>query len=224
MASSSTEKERAESPDDLQAAILAARPRSIVDVLPAELFREWDDPNHSYLRSGRYLEAYYGIGAALMPGRILEIGVRYGYSLACLAAGAGAEVVLVEGWDNETYAPGCLAAAKDLIEMATSAKAVLRKTDSQQVDSLDRPYDLIHIDGDHTTAGCLHDLGLTLGRTRYVVVDDYGFPDVRRAVDAFAGEHAAKIARSAVIESPTTQYVFEYVASNPRKAKRANAA
>lgn len=60
--------------------------------------------------------------------------------------------------------------------------------DSQKLAAVPRA-DLAHIDGDHSYAGALHDIGLCLAAgTRYVVVDDYDLvADVRIAVREILG-------------------------------------
>jgi hypothetical protein len=61
--------------------------------------------------------------------------------------------------------------------------------DSQKVDKLPVRADFYHIDGDHTTRGCYHDMQIVFDDMlpgSHMLIDDYDFlMEVRQGVDAF---------------------------------------
>jgi len=181
-------------------------PRSAVHPRDARGLARWD--------SGAYRGIYaakHAIALELQPGSILEIGVRAGYSaLAFLSACPKARYV---GLDAENGRHGGQGGpwtpwAKGLLEPYSAEIAVV---DTQESDSLTRlwarrtadfplpiqvlvfgPFDLIHVDGDHSEAGCLHDLRLSLpalAQDGAILVDDMNLGGVRRAVDRFTEEN-----------------------------------
>jgi len=127
------------------------------------LFDEWV----SYYR-GKWAIARY-----LQPRRILEIGVRYGYSaLAFLDACPSAEY---SGIDLDTDlcggTRGAIAWARD---HSRQYRADFLVTDSQKLDRFPGgDYDLIHVDGQKDEQGIVHDLGVAIGQARYILVDAY---------------------------------------------------
>jgi predicted O-methyltransferase YrrM len=144
----------------------------------------------------------YLVSRAVRPGRILEIGVRAGYSAAAfLAARPTAHYVGLDKDDgSHGGVEGYLQDAREmLLGRYPDAGVELYRGDSGD-EGVRRglaarcagAFDLVHVDGDHSEAGCAADLawGASLLRPGgYVLVDDYGsLEEVRRAADAFAGE------------------------------------
>ena len=78
------------------------KPNSIYDVVDKSFFIE-KDMNYDYLPPNcfDYYEIYYAISKYYKPSSILEIGVRYGYSLISMILGSN--VNYVEGWDIDLY-------------------------------------------------------------------------------------------------------------------------
>jgi|SRR5689334_15197476 len=151
--------------------ISALRPKSILDVVPRECFLELGQPGYEHIGNGNCYEWKYAIAKYLQPKSILEIGVRYGYSLCSFIAGC--EASYIEGMDAEIYvAASNMVASSSLGRLQKPIQASFRKVDSQMVRSLDRSFDLIHIDSSHTYEGCLHDLWLCVGHTKTILVDD----------------------------------------------------
>jgi len=151
---------------------------------------------------GLYREIYrikHAIALELRPRSILEIGVRAGYSaLAFLAASPKAKYV---GLDAENGQHGGAGGPWTpwAVELLRPYDATVRVVDTQTIGSLAEwdmtlfgggSFDLVHVDADHSKAGCMHDMGLAFGVLApggAVLVDDYHFlGGVRRAVDAFA--------------------------------------
>lgn len=95
-------------------------------------------------------EWYFTYGKIYQPKSILEVGVRYGYSVFSMCKGSGIvdKVVLV---DNEMDEPGCLDyAQKYFNEVFPLMEVVLYKDDSSVVyKSINEKFDLVHIDANH---------------------------------------------------------------------------
>jgi hypothetical protein len=127
---------------------------------------------------------YFEIGRMLKPKRIAEIGVRFGYSGKALMMGSGAE--FYEGWDDESYEPGSIAWATDKAKLPN-----IHKCDSQRIDHLPNRYDLVHVDGDHSTDGCFHDCYIAweaLFMGGWLLIDDIEQGPVLKGVKRFCSE------------------------------------
>jgi hypothetical protein len=144
----------------------------------------------------------YQIAALLQPRTLLEIGVRAGYSAAaflsavpdCTYLGLDADKAVHGGW------PGAPEKARATLKCHFNGRADVVFVDTQQVVSLPPiSVDLVHVDGDHSYGGCLHDLQLAAGAARWILVDDLEWlPPVRAAVTAFLDQ-----TRHRAIELPT---------------------
>lgn len=138
---------------------------------------------------------YYGIKHSLAmrvrPARILEIGVRRGYSAFAFLSGAWTSEYLGIDALNGTYGgtTDCYKWAERLL--ANFPNVTLLHADTQKMDRLftTEKFDLVHVDGDHSEAGALHDMELVWPQVRrggLMVVDDYDYqPAVRKAVHSF---------------------------------------
>jgi 2-polyprenyl-3-methyl-5-hydroxy-6-metoxy-1,4-benzoquinol methylase len=129
----------------------------------AYLFDEWVP----------YYRSKWAVSRCLQPAKILEIGVRYGYSaLAFLNACPTADYIGID-LDSDSYggAKGAICWAESKLQ-GYSANLIVANSQS-----LDRfpggTYDLIHIDGQQDQAGFLHDLELALGQAKHILVDGY---------------------------------------------------
>lgn len=155
------------------------------------LVRRWhpDDPYRPEEEFRRYYQVKHEVAARLRPGRIAEIGVRAGYSaFAFLTAVPQAAYV---GLDADLPAHGGVPGFMDHARaMLRGFNATLTRADTRTLASLPGRFDLVHVDGDHSHAGCLHDLELAARAAPQVLVDDYDFiPDVRRACHDFLAAH-----------------------------------
>ena len=127
------------------------------------LFEEWVP----------YYRLKWAIARALQPQKILEIGVRFGYSAqAFLDASPNAKYL---GIDNDSNSFG---GEKNAIRWAQRLSLEYHAdfviADSQQMGRLPGgDYDLIHVDGQQDGTGSFHDLKLSLRQARYVLVDGY---------------------------------------------------
>ncbi len=151
-----------------------------------DLLQEKDKGAHF----GCYLWHYY-LGNTLKPRRIGEIGVRFGYSLKAFIKGALDAGVTPEayGWDNEQYEPGCMDIVESHISKIVPYKGY--KVDTQKLESLRIELDFIHVDGDHTEAGAMHDMNLAWNAVSthgHILVDDICEPPIAKACFRFMQE------------------------------------
>jgi len=129
----------------------------------AHLFEEWVD----------YYRLKWAISRVLQPRRILEIGVRFGYSAAAfLDASPEAEYL---GIDNDSDTFGGQRGAIDWARRITGRfHAQYVVADSQDYESFPGgTYDLVHIDGQQDGAGSIRDLKTSLGQARHILLDGY---------------------------------------------------
>lgn len=154
------------------------------------------DRDESYL-GVNYYDWYFAAGRAFKPKQIGEIGVRYGYSLYSMAAGAANSMILLAGWDNESYGgdDDCLRIAYENLKPYS---AMVYHVNTQDTDSIAHPahFDLFHVDGDHSTEGAMHDLYLAWHATKpggVILADDYFHtPSTRHGIDLFVERKGIK--------------------------------
>lgn len=191
------------------------KPASIFDVLDRSIFSpDFDKPAEmAYIESGNCYEWYYAIGKHYKPSRILEIGVRFGYSLASLIKGSGG-LVYVQGWDTEYYESESNQHARSITgPLMEGCSVQIIRVDSQREDQAHDYFDLIHIDGDHSYYGKVHDLMLAwMSGAKVIVVDDYDFlKSVREATDDFLSMIHPEKTRTAYLKSYRGTLVIERV-------------
>lgn len=174
--------------------IKALRPANILDAVPRECFRELGQPGYEHIGNGNAFEWKFAIAKHLQPRSILEIGVRFGYSMCCFIEGSD-EIETVEGWDSEIYVAGSNDVAREAVKHCRrKPKVTLHRRDSAGAESIGGKFDLVHIDSSHQYEICLRDLRLCHGRARAILVDDtMTCPDDARAVRDFCDEHKAAI-------------------------------
>jgi predicted O-methyltransferase YrrM len=182
--------------------ILKIRPKSIIDLVNREFFIEVNEPNHeSYILSGNYYENYYALSNFYQPESILEIGVRFGYSLGTMIS-ASQKIKKVTGIDNDEYNKDSLGVAKENILKYINSDIDVNflLLDSHHLSSL--PYhDLIHVDGDHSYDGKIKDLKLTIGSCKVVIVDDYlHFSEVNKSTNDFISQNYEIINNTYVLD------------------------
>ena len=175
-------------------------PEDIFSVVPREFFEDdLGHPDHDeYLLCGNYYEYYYALSKYYQPKSMLEIGVRRGYSMVFLIMGSD-NIEQVAGWDiptpdHDNYVQDCLNGLDEKILKYTKKdiKLYLKYCDSQKVNSIDDKCDLIHIDGCHEHDAKIHDLELTIGKSKVVIVDDYKCDTVGAACSEFLRRHLSK--------------------------------
>lgn len=173
-------------------------------IVPDNLIQQWekDETRDPYLTTDLY-PVYRDIVADVKPKSILEIGCRYGYSLAvALDAYSGIErAVAVDIVDDPAaYIPGkdgaFRTAQRNINAMQPgrwpNAKIEFYEQNTQHIQSFpfSGPFDLVYVDGDHTVLGMLHDLCLVMPLVSpegIVVVDDMDWlPELREPAESFA--------------------------------------
>ena len=124
-----------------------------------------------------YYRMKWAIARALQPKRILEIGVRYGYSARTfLDAVPGASYLGID-LDADSYGgiPGALEWAK---RICAGHQAEFLLANSQEMTEFPGGlYDLIHVDGQQDRDGFFRDGQKALRQSRNVLVDGYFWSD-----------------------------------------------
>jgi hypothetical protein len=141
------------------------------------------DPDTPEDWHGVYYETKARIAHWIKPTRVVEIGVRAGYS--ALAFHMGHPYSEFYGLDMDEGGWGGVSgyiyeAHNRLTSLLQGPGALnIEKADSQKINQLpvySQNADLFHVDGDHTPRGCAHDILLALNSgARYIVVDDYDY-------------------------------------------------
>ena len=194
--------------------ILSLKPECIFDIVNNDIFFEKDDPRHNdYMHCRNYYEIYYAIGKYYQPESILEIGVRYGYSLYSMMAACD-NLKYVRGYDTDEYEKDSVERANKNLSSVISEGVDLKieNKDSHQIKELDRFYDLIHVDGDHSYEGKIKDLDLTIGKCKTLIIDDYNHIScVQSATNKFVSDNESIIKNKFLISSMRGTYIVEYV-------------
>jgi len=181
---------------------------------PSEILCPLDRPSlpHRETRLVDYYRAKRQLIKECEPERILEFGIRAGYSAwTFLTACPGATYVGVDNEQGEHDPEPLTFWARKILEPFDTT-FILADSRTLQPQDLLGAYDFIHVDGDHSFAGATHDMEIGLivlqpGGT--MVIDDYDniqCPEVRPAVDAFAKKHSELEAGEG--PSPSRSYVF----------------
>ena len=119
--------------------VLNLTPSSILDKVDSKFFIEIEQEQHqSYIKSGNYYENYYALSSYYQPKSILEIGVRYGYSLGSIISASNV-IEKVTGIDNDEYSLGSLEVAKDNIKKYINSNVELNFSlqDSHKIKKLE---------------------------------------------------------------------------------------
>jgi len=188
---------------------------NIFDLIPADIFAlELGIPEHDeYIRSGNCYEHYYELAKKYKPKSILEIGTRYGYSLCSMVAGSMDTVEYVEGWDDNSYHSNATKIAEINLKyiLGYDKSWVIRIINSHEVKTLERNFDIVHIDGDHGYFGKLQDLNLVKNNCKVVIVDDYEYIlEVHTATNEFLARNREIIKDWYIIDSFRGTFVIEF--------------
>ena len=154
-----------------------------------------------------YYEKKYEVVNKIKPKVMMEIGVRAGYSsFAFLSAAPKAKLYAI---DVNKYMPDRTqieeGGVSNVITMYGGipdvfidvAPKILSGFDvkfieanSQEYTELPYDVDFIHIDGDHSYSGVMHDLNISKNHAEWMLVDDYDYiPRIKKAVDKFLSDN-----------------------------------
>ena len=154
-------------------------------------------------------DALARIAQEYKPNSVFEIGVRAGYSAYVWVTEGGAEEYIGCDMDDTAHYGGpWLPWARRLLNTLDVSWNIWEQ-DSQKLLGIGGPYDLIHVDGDHTYEGCLHDMNLCWPAVKpggVMVVDDATYlPGPRKACGEWKGYD---LERSYIVNSPTGSMVY----------------
>ena len=161
-----------------------------------------------------YYQDFAGLGKKYTPQRVLEIGVRFGYSGIAITSGAlaggvpssmtyvGLDAEFFSGHTNDqaygNYRSNAVA-AENFKRFRPGVDATFFTCDTRQglpEEVTQQQFDLINVDGDHSYEGAYGDLQRVwplLAPGGLIIVDDTGMVDVKRAVEQFRDEHTAEL-------------------------------
>lgn len=157
------------------------------DVYPWNFFTK---PWHEHYRFK------YELVKAFRPKTIFEIGVRFGYSAhAFMLAAPEASYVGIDA-DREEYGARprgwlqpCTPWAYAMLVRTTGREPAIMRTEMDGLPEMYDRIDFMHVDGDHSYAGCLRDLRYCHRMQGVILVDDYRTDEaVRQAVHDFVVE------------------------------------
>jgi predicted O-methyltransferase YrrM len=121
------------------------------------------EPAADYLNAVDCYPFLNALAKDLSARRVLEVGVRFGYSAVAFIYGNAVEEYV--GIDNESYDSASESKSKCNLEFLNAAQPfrfTLFKRDTQSLSDLaflgSRMFDFIHIDGDHSRQGALTDM------------------------------------------------------------------
>lgn len=144
-----------------------------------------------------YFAWYYALILKFKPRRMLEIGVRYGYTAiyACHAALRAGCLFDYLGIDDESYPPSpgvtvgsCAWANKNFeqLSLQNMARAVRYNSMTQGLPPNCGTFDVIHIDGNHEEHGVTNDLRLAwpvLNTGGFILLDDWYMHPIKLAIE-----------------------------------------
>jgi len=196
-----------------------------MELTRAQLWVELNDIAHPHDRPlpaewQPYYWALFQLARRLAPRRIVEIGVRAGYSaFTMLRACPEARLLGIEGdldERRENTHGGRRGMVQHAVKILHGSAAQILIVNSHDIRAL--PIcDLVYVDGDHTGEGCLADLRLATAASPRVLVDDYcSIDSVREACRAFLVDNAAW--RADFVENSLTGFLLltrdEYAVSH----------
>lgn len=153
-----------------------------------------EDCQCKHVICGNYYEWYYSYARQYKPRRVLEIGVRWGYSVIAMYLGSSSidEFFLVDSEVDGIRLDDAIWNIRRLIKGDAVIKALC--VDTQKTASLgfDGMFDIIHIDGHHSASGITHDLNLVyplFSPKGIIICDDMEMPEMKTSVEAWASEH-----------------------------------
>lgn len=169
----------------------------IHEVLAALPHHAPGDRDAYWFTSDTYYPLYARIGEIVRPASVLEYGTRLGYSLIALAHGSR-QIERFCWVDNECGVPGSNALATQNLasyyERQLPGVDLTAEFHPTEAGCAGQPFDLVHIDGEHTFAAVCRQLQQAeAARPRCILVDDWCSLNVRRAVLTWAELHVKSV-------------------------------
>lgn len=138
----------------------------------------------------------WAAGRHFRPRRLAEIGTRFGYSLKAIADGSGhpPSELVIRCWDAELdddVEPLRVAEAYFTLMMIDFRAYRLNTRYADQLHPDGGPFDLVSVDGDHSTDGALADMKLLTELLKpggAMIVDDTNPGSVLEAVERFVAD------------------------------------
>lgn len=169
-----------------------------VSELPESLWRELQGRAHpADAPLPNWYRTYYGtlwaIVAERQPRRVVELGVRAGYSAFVMLAASDCVVYGIDGDLDERIENthgGLSGMFRHALMHLPRNRFIFERKNTRDIMRLP-PCDLVYVDADHTYEGAAHDLELASQCTSAILCDDYDSLDgVRQALDEFVTNHA----------------------------------
>lgn len=141
--------------------------------------------------------------------RIAEVGVLAGIGAYTLIKNTGAK--MYNGYDNESYYGNVPTGyARRLLANEDWAFKLQNLNSSTTCDLHEKPFDLFHVDGDHSPMACFHDMILghrSLRDEGWLLVDDYQNQMIQEAVDFWKQRYAKYIIEDKIFDGSTGNYL-----------------
>lgn len=187
---------------------------NIYSVLDRIFFeRDPEGAGQQKLISRNYYEWYYAYAQYYKPKSILEIGTRFGHTVCSMISGCQDTIEDVVCWDIEDYVPGKQneMARNNIKKFFPKLNFEISKTNSQLVNSLDRRFDLIHIDADHSFEAKIKDLNLVKDKCNAVILDDYDYIlSCKKGVDEFIKKNERIMKKLYYVPSTRGTVIMEF--------------
>lgn len=168
-----------------------------VSELPESLWRDLqarahptDAPLPAWYR--RYYGTLWAVVAERQPRRVVELGVRAGYSAFVMLAASDCVVYGIDSDADERIENthgGLSGMFRHALMHLPRNRFIFERKNTRDIMRLP-PCDLVYIDAEHTREGVMHDLELAAACAPAILCDDYDSTDgVREAIDGFVGSH-----------------------------------
>ncbi len=178
----------------------------------AEIIGQAKQPGDEWFIDHHDTYAWYrAVGAAKRPKNVLELGVRYAYALIAISSGAAARrdngyklprLVGVDS-ENDGLETNGIALENLLLNMRNAESATIIKADTRNIRDTNReilyrsygPFDIIHIDGDHSVNGVRNELSIAdtwIAKDGWILVDDIDTQHVEKAALEFCAKNSIK--------------------------------
>jgi predicted O-methyltransferase YrrM len=185
------------------------RPATMEGLIPRQLFAGALDLGYDWCFE--HYTWYFAIAKHYQPKQILEIGVSHGLSMISMLLGA--PEACADGWDIEAYYPESnQKAVENLSLCGLNGRAWLFHIDSQKISSITTDPDMIHIDGDHSFLGAMHDFDLAIEAKIPVILFDDMFnthTECKEAGEAFLRKYDYLIRSHTILPTQTGLLVAE---------------